>query len=75
MGRKKKGMLNAIVTGAVAIGVALVVEVVGWGQYIATYLTTPYPQNEVWKDMGIIVVVIVGSWSIYMAKAESRRRQ
>ena len=62
-----KKILEAIISGAVAIGIALIVEAVGFGQYVATYLTVSGAAKEVWKWTAIIVAGVVGAWSAYLA--------
>ena len=72
MGSKKKEKIKEkmgkLLAFATAIGLALIVETVGLGQYVASYLTTPPPQNIVWAETLAIVMTIVGLWSIYLAR-------
>ena len=73
MGKNGKSIWKTILKGAVAIGIALIVEIVGLGQYVATYFTTPYPLNLVWRNTLMIVMAIVGIWSIYLAWKGDKR--
>ncbi len=64
--------LKAVMSIISAIAVALIVESVGFGQYIATYLTAPEPAREIWKMTGIIVGIIVASWTGLLAIKENK---